>query len=578
VSVRRLACAGALALVAALLSQPTPAYAVMPEVVITSPTWNAVTSSIVEATYTVTDAVEQHCYLDGAEFECGSSSVLLPPLPDGTYTFTVTAVGSSAEESQAGVTWTVDAKGPDIQAHQYPPGTSGPDVTFEFTISDLHGVDHVDCEIDGGPFSCTELVQLTALSEQSHTFRLTARDVVGNQTFLEHSWTVDYDYPSVLLQSQPARLTKQTSYEFEFSASTPHEATVTCRLDGIALGACPSTVTVPESGALTDGPHEFEVEIVDGSSRTARALAHWVVDTTAPTLEISHGPGQVTNGTAATFVFESADANGIASLDCAVDGDSPQPCSTNPTFSGLTEGNHSLDVIALDKAGNQTVVHYAWFVDTTKPTVTITAPTSPVTLTSAAKVAWTGSDAHGIQLYDVRYRRAGLSGGFGDQVDLHSDLQPGSVSSGPLQPGSTYCFFAVAYDEATNERTSGQRCTSAPLDDRGLTTSTGWTRGTGSAFYKGTWTSAKRLGAVLSRTGVTARRLGIVATKCAGCGTVGVYVGSVKVGTIGLSATTTRHKQVLLLPAFASAKSGTVRLKVLSSGKPVRVDGLIVIR
>ena len=145
-------------------------------------------------------------------------------------------------------------------------------------------------------------------------------------------------------------------------------------------------------------------------------------------------------------------------------------------------------------------------------------------------------------------------------------------------PGSTYCFTAVAYDNAANERTSNQRCTSAPLDDRGLDRSTGWTRGTGSAFYKGTRTSAKPLGSVLSKKGVTARRLGIVATKCAGCGTVGVYVGSVKVGTVGLSSTTTRHKQVLLLPAFASAKSGTVRLKVLSSGKPVRIDGLVVIR
>jgi len=96
------------------------------------------------------------------------------------------------------------------------------------------------------------------------------------------------------------------------------------------------------------------------------------------------------------YVDPGRGSGGIGRLDCVLDGNLLQACSTNPTFSGLSEGDHTLDVIALDKAGNQTAVHKAWTVDITKPAVTLTAPTSLVTLTSTATVSWTGSDADGI--------------------------------------------------------------------------------------------------------------------------------------------------------------------------------------
>jgi hypothetical protein len=72
-------------------------------------------------------------------------------------------------------------------------------------------------------------------------------------------------------------------------------------------------------------------------------------------------------------------------------------------------------------------------------------------------------------------------------------------------------------------------------------------------------------------------RVGIVATTCATCGTVGVYVGGVGVGKISLVSSTVTHQRVLVLPAF-SARSGAVSLKVLTSGRLVLLDGLLLSR
>ncbi len=66
-----------------------------------------------------------------------------------------------------------------------------------------------------------------------------------------------------------------------------------------------------------------------------------------------------------------------------------------------------------------------------------------------------------------------------------------------------------------------------------------------------------------------------MATKCPTCGRVGVLVNGSQIASINLAAATVLHKQVIPVPRLA-ANAATVRLKVLTSGKSVRIDGLAV--
>ncbi|HEX5827570.1 MAG TPA: hypothetical protein VFY23_08625, partial [Candidatus Limnocylindrales bacterium] len=149
----------------------------------------------------------------------------------------------------------------------------------------------------------------------------------------------------------------------------------------------------------------------------------------------------------------------------------------------------------------------------------------------------------------------------------------------PLTAGSTYCVSSLVRDDAgLVSAWSAETCTAVPLDDRSLTRSSGWTAGTGSAYYRGTYLRTTRLGAKLTRTDVRARRLSLVATTCPTCGSVKVYWGSTFLKTVSLRSTTTMNQRVLPLATFSSARTGTVTIKVVSSARRVTIDGLVVKR
>jgi hypothetical protein len=177
----------------------------------------------------------------------------------------------------------------------------------------------------------------------------------------------------------------------------------------------------------------------------------------------------------------------------------------------------------------------------------------------------------------VRYEQANRKSGFGAWTEP-SGWQTATTTSLPLAAGYTYCYEVQAEDALGHiSDWSAPRCTARALDDRSLHASPGWTRGKGKAYYFGTFTSAKRKGATLSISGVHLDRLAIVATRCKTCGTVGVYAGTTLIKTINLHHAKTQHKVVIGLPSFA-LRTTTVRLKVLSSGKTVQIDGLAVSR
>ena len=219
--------------------------------------------------------------------------------------------------------------------------------------------------------------------------------------------------------------------------------------------------------------------------------------------------------------------------------------------------------------------------DTTAPTASLTAPTAVAVVGSSVQVSWTGADDYsGVAHFDLRYRFASYSGGFGPwQAPAGwQHLSGSSVTASGLRAGSDYCWSVRATDVAGNTGAwSAARCTAVALDDRSLSASSGWRRGSGSSYYEQTITSATRSGAKLTRTHASVDRLGVVATTCPSCGKVAVYVGSGRIGTVDLHAAGTHHRVLTMLPAFA-LRSGTVSVQVVTSGKSVAIDGLLLSR
>ena len=85
-------------------------------------------------------------------------------------------------------------------------------------------------------------------------------------------------------------------------------------------------------------------------------------------------------------------------------------------------------------------------------------------------------------------------------------------------------------------------------------------------------------GATLSTsTSLSVRQVGVIASTCDVCGTLAVYVGSARVGTISLHRTATVERTLLVLPRFSIVRHGVVRLVVVSPlNRPLNVDALVV--
>jgi hypothetical protein len=166
--------------------------------------------------------------------------------------------------------------------------------------------------------------------------------------------------PAVAITSGPTGTvaTRAASFAFLLLDATPPPGDFECRVDGADFAPCtsPHALTVP-----ADGQHTFEVRFHEqGQTPGPAAKRTWTVDTVAPVVTIGARPPPEGNGPAVTVEFG---ANEPANFLCSDDGAPVQGCASPRTLTGLADGEHSLAVMAIDVAGNESAVErVSWLV------------------------------------------------------------------------------------------------------------------------------------------------------------------------------------------------------------------------
>lgn len=265
------------------------------------------------------------CRLDGAEPGACTSPVEYSGLTEGSHSFEVTATDAvgNADPTPASFVWTVDATAPDTTITASPPTLStSASASFSFTASEAGST--FECLLDGGQLAaCSSPKTYSGLVDGSHTFRVQAKDGVGNvdPTPADLSWTVDQTPPDTRITDQPANPSNSRGATFRFSSEPGNS--FECKLDGGQFATC----TSPRSySGLADGAHSFEVRTTDelGNADPSPATYSWSVsdDLDGDGIKNSVDPSE-TNPANKSFSDKPAPLNGktsgkIVSLDSGI--------------------------------------------------------------------------------------------------------------------------------------------------------------------------------------------------------------------------------------------------------------------
>ncbi|MFO0590844.1 MAG: hypothetical protein U0441_25090 [Polyangiaceae bacterium] len=256
----------------------------------------------------------------------------------------------------------IDTTAPDTTIVTFEPNpTNDPTGDFAFTSNDPTAT--FECRIDNGAWgACTATWSTPALADGQHTLQVRAIDQAGNAdlTPAAYTWVVDTTRPDTTIVTVEPNPTNDPTGDFTFSSNDP-TATFECRIDNGAWGACPATFS---TNALPDGQHTIQVRAIDpaGNADLTPAVYTWTIDTAPPDTTITTFEPNPTNDPTGDFTFASNDPT--ATFQCSVDGAAFTPCPATFSTNALPDGQHTIQVRAVDPAGNvdPTPASYTWMV------------------------------------------------------------------------------------------------------------------------------------------------------------------------------------------------------------------------
>lgn len=277
------------------------------------------------------------------------------------------------------------------------------------TASDSVGLAAVLVRVDNQPFQDATFDGTTwhtasyfGTAPEGKTFSVTVRaiDRAGRTTEVVRQVQLDLDPPGEIntrIVSRPPEVSSSRSASFSFTGTAIDNVPLTgfeCSLDNGAFATCATPLSLSD---LTEGEHSLSVRAfdADGNQDPTPATYSWLVDTIAPETVLDSTPSPFSNSSGASFAFSGSDSgSGVASFACSLDGAAFTTCTSPASFGSLAEGQHSLAVRALDRAGNTDAspATFTWLVDLTAPETVLNGKPPALTTANTAQFTFSGSD------------------------------------------------------------------------------------------------------------------------------------------------------------------------------------------
>lgn len=332
-------------------------------------------------------------------------------LEDGVWTLEVQAIDGAGNAATVTRLIEVDTTLPTLAILAPEAGAHVRDVNLRWEGSDPgSGLTMFQYRVDGGEWSDAGLATTTVLTlpDGTHTVEVRAWDEAGNVRTASVQFTADRSPPELTIIS-PADGAAVNGSDVTVAWSC-EDACSDLALVRYCLNDGPWTLLTSLDDlvmVLEDGAWSIKIQAIDGAGNSA-VVTHLVeVDTTSPTLAITSPLSGLPLSSATVNVkWGGADSGtGLSGYQYRLDGgiwhDAGLAVSQELT---LTDGPHSVDVRACDRAGNVRTASVTFVIDTAPPELTITSPASAALLNaSQVTVEWSCEDAHS-GVASVRYR------------------------------------------------------------------------------------------------------------------------------------------------------------------------------
>jgi hypothetical protein len=313
-------------------------------------------------------------------------------LANGEYTVTIKAHDIAWNEATEDVSFFLDTVQPIVVITAPDAGAylNVSDVEVTWVVSDASpssGINHTEVNIDGGAFIDVGLdVSYTfiGVADGPHTVIVQSFDNASNMGSATRSFTVDTSVPVVTI-SDPSEgamfAVDVVTVYWNVTEATTSIDHVQYMIDGgdwtdIAADS-------KEFDALADGLHNVVIRAFDLAMNAGYGFVNFTTDITDPVVTISFPANSaMLNFNTTTVWWNATDAaTGIDRCTYSLDGGAAVTISgPGPQFShlfvNLTDGTHTVLVIAYDLVGNPKSASVTFKVDTHAPSVTITAPVS----------------------------------------------------------------------------------------------------------------------------------------------------------------------------------------------------------
>ena len=339
-----------------------------PTVRILSPSNNSLCSGSTTVVWEVGDNIrvsEIRVLVDGALYATlpgDAYSCEVTDLTSGAHTIEVVAYDIAGLSSSDQITVYSDVQSPTIEILEPTEGAVVPSTfTIRWNATDDVRIDHIEISING-----SELIDvgthashtLTGLPEGELVIEVTAYDAIGNYASDTLTVVVDTSLPGVTITSpSEGSYHASSSVTVEWIASDNQGiASIEVWVDDRLLESLPGGASSYTITGLADGEHEVEIRAIDQVGLSSSDSISFIVDTTAPTVAITHpSAGDTIEETDVLVVWEASDNADIDHVEIRIDGGEwiDVGTATSYLFTNLTEGTHTVEVRVFDLAGNE---------------------------------------------------------------------------------------------------------------------------------------------------------------------------------------------------------------------------------